>query len=77
MEENAGRNREHIMMSDVRISPAQSREHHADLVAAIGGRPVDIEQWVAKREGRRTARQQWRIRAWGRRVVQALEGRFA
>ena len=59
------------MMSDVRISPAQSREHYGDLLAAIGGRPVDSEQWVAKREGRRAARLQWRVRAWGRRVVQA------
>ena len=62
------------MLSDVRISPAQSREHHADLLAAIGGSPADSERWVAKREARRAARQRWRIKAWGRRAVQAVVG---
>ena len=44
------------MWSNARITPAEAHEHHADLLAAIGGRPVDAERWFARRDSRREAR---------------------
>lgn len=45
------------MQSDVRISQAESQEHFGDLLAAIGGKPVDAERWFARRGSRRQARE--------------------
>jgi len=59
------------MWSDVRISQAQSDEHFADLLAAIGGSTQRPERWVARRDRRREARRRARLYVGWRRLVQA------
>jgi hypothetical protein len=45
-----------------RIYPAETREHYEDLLAAIGSRPVEPEQWIARRDARRARARQRRRR---------------
>lgn len=60
------------MWSDVRISQAQSDEHFADLLAAIGGgSPQRAERWVARRDARRESRRRARLYVGWRRLVHA------
>jgi hypothetical protein len=56
------RREEHTMMSEVRITPEQARQHQADLLAAVGATPN-----TAVRRARRRSR--GALRRWERRPV--------
>jgi hypothetical protein len=59
------------MGSNVRISRAESQEHYADLLAAIGGNPPDAERWFARRDRRRKTRGRPRLHVRWRRAAEA------
>ena len=59
------------MRENVNLYPAQADAQYDGLRAAIGGRPVRSERWIARRDARRESRASWRRRIWWRRAATA------
>jgi hypothetical protein len=60
------------MRTETRITQAQAAAFHSDLLSAIGATAPGSENWIARRERRREARQR-RARGytWRRRLAEA------
>jgi hypothetical protein len=59
------------MHAKVNVYPSDAQAHYENLLAAIGGRPVEAATWVERRDVRRTARAARRGRRLAWRIARA------